>query len=147
MRRRLQRLEALGRLARDRERQAARALAEARREAAGARRRLEELQGYLAEYRGRGPGAAPGAVLTAAALGNHSRFLAGLGQAVALQRQEVERREAEAEGRRRAWEEARAELRRLEKALERTREALGREEARRERRLEDELAARWTGRR
>ncbi len=143
MRARVARLEALWRLARDRERRAARALAAARRAAEQARGRLAELEGYLEEYRAEGPGA----TVTAGLLAGRSRFLASLQQALTLQAREVASREAEVQARRRDWETARRDARRLEKALERGRSALAREAARRERRLEDEVAARWHGRR
>jgi len=140
MSQRSKRLEPIARIAGERERRAARTLADDRRRLRELEERCAELERYRDEYAERG--AAPSEGSSGAELKNYQRFMDRLDRAIAEARARLERARERCERRRRDWVATRAHAHAIENVISRHRHRERRDDERREQQQLDEHAER-----
>lgn len=141
---RSRRMKPVQELVDSRERDAGRALSDARARLAEQEERLEQLLEYRDEYLASG---SPGLGTTdTVRLANRSVFLDRLNEAIREQRGRLERAREAAEQSADAWRETRVEAAAIGRAVDRFRQDERRAEERSEQREQDELATQRSGR-
>lgn len=141
---RLERFEALIELARDRERKAARALGDARRQFEQEQHQLAALQEHFAEYSARLTGeGGQGGALAATTLREYQHFLGQLDRGIHAQINQVEQQRKGCDHSQASWLRSRIRLQALDKATARLRDRQRAQNERREQKEIDDLVGRW----
>ncbi len=141
MNRGARRFQAIQRIARKKENDAAARFGQARRQRDEARQRLRELQDYRAEYLDR-YAAAVAAGEAAARLQEYQVFITRLEQAIAEQQRILARRQMACEQARQTWNGEYTHSRAIGRVVERKTEEEAQDRARREQRLIDDRGVR-----